>query len=392
MPGMNKEDIEKFVGQIVETVMGKTVAELKHQQTENMKVIMSMKQAGITANQDKGLDLARFIKSVAATRGSQSDSITYAKKMYGEDSEVVKALSASQFSAGGAFVPTDFVDEIIELLRPASIIRRLNPTSVDMPNGNLTLPKLTGGATANYISENDDIPKSQQTTGDLKLTFKKLVALVPISNDLLRFGTARSDTMIRDDIISSIATREDIAFIRGDGTQDTPKGLRYWAPAANLIAANSTVNLANVTVDLGKLVLQLENANVRMLRPAWMMAPRSKNYLMTVRDGNGNYAFRDEMLTGTLWGFPFATSTQIPTNLGGGTDESEIYFVDMADAIIGEAQGMIVDASTEASYKDGANLVSAYSKDQTIIRAISEHDFGMRHDASVAILTAVKWI
>jgi HK97 family phage major capsid protein len=113
---------------------------------------------------------------------------------------------------------------------------------------------------------------------------------------------------------------------------------------------------------------------------------------MTIRDGNGNFAYRDEMLAGTLWGFPFGTTTAIPTNLGGGSDESEIYFVDFADAIIGEAQTLTVDASTEASYKSGGNLVSAFSKDQTVIRAIEEHDFAMRHDASVAVLTAVKWI
>jgi HK97 family phage major capsid protein len=113
-----------------------------------------------------------------------SEAARYAKKNYGEGSEVTKALAAGDFAAGGAIVPPDFVEDIIELLVSATVIRQMNPVTAPMPNGSLTLPKLTGGATASYIGENDDIPESQQTFGDVKLVFRKLVSLVPISNDL----------------------------------------------------------------------------------------------------------------------------------------------------------------------------------------------------------------
>jgi HK97 family phage major capsid protein len=48
------------------------------------------------------------------------------------------------------------------------------------------VPKITGGSTAGYVGENANITKTQPTTGQITLTFKKLAALVPISNDLLR--------------------------------------------------------------------------------------------------------------------------------------------------------------------------------------------------------------
>ena len=214
---------------------------------------------------------------------------------------------------------------------------------------------------------------------------------MPISNDLLRYNAYGVDAIVRDDLVAAFATREDLAFIRDDGSQFTPKGLRYWAPAPNVLDANATVNLANVTFDLARLVLQLESANVRMLRPAWILSPRSKMYLMTVRDGSGNFAFRDEMMVGRLWTFPFGSTTQIPENLGGGGDESEVYLVDMADAVIGDATSIIIDTSTEAAYHDGSQVIAAFSQDQTVVRAILQHDFGMRHDASVAVLQKVKW-
>jgi hypothetical protein len=96
------------------------------------------------------------------------------------------------------------------------------------------------------------------------------------------------------------------------------------------------------------------------------------------------------MLRGTLWGFPFAVSTAVPTTLGGET-ESEVYFADFADVVVGESQNLIVDSSQEASYWDGAVTQSAYSRDETIVRAIIEEDLAMRRDVAGAVLTGCTW-
>ena len=116
---------------------------------------------------------------------------------------------------------------------------------------------------------------------------------------------------------------------------------------------------------------------------------------MTIRDGNGNFAFRQEMLTGKLWGIPYKTTTQISINLAyTGTAESENYLADFADCVIGDADEIIIDASPNAAYYDTASaaVVSSFSRDETVIRAIARHDFGMRHDASVAIHPDVDWV
>lgn len=338
----------------------------------------------------RGLVAGRMIRALAAGKGDVDRACKHAAKSWGEDDLAFRALSASDEVSGGAVVPDSIAAAVIELLRPMSAVRRLNPTVVPMGNGTLRLPKLAGGAAASYIGENDNAPKTEQTFGQLVMTFKKLAALVPVSNDLLRYAAPSVDQLVRDDVSSALGQTSDGKFIRGAGSEHAPRGMRYFAPAANVITANATVNLTNVTTDLGLLMLALENANVRMLRPGWVFAPRIKHYLMTVRDGNGNYAFRAEMQEGRLWGFPFATTTQVPTNLGGGT-ESEVYFADFADVIIGEALNLMIDASTEATYHDGVNLQSAFGRDQTVVRALQEHDFGMRHEESVAVLTAVTW-
>lgn len=336
----------------------------------------------------RGFSLSQVVRSMAAGRGDPERAVSWSAKQYGDD--FAKAMEANISDAGGIFVPSNQSDEIIELLRPASAIRQLNPVSLPLPNGNFTMPGLKGGADASYVGENRPIPSSNPGSRAVRMVAKKLAALVPVSNDLIRFAGPQTDAVIRDDTIAALGQRSDLAFIRGTGGEYSPTGLRHLAPSDNVIPANATVNLANVTEDLGKALLALWNANVRMIRPGWVMAPRTAMYLMTVRDGNGNYAFRDEMMTGTLWSFPFRITSQIPTNLG--TSESEVYLADFADVLLAEAGDMMVDVSQEGVYKDeGGEVISAFQNDLSLIRVIQQHDFNVRHLPSVAVLTGVKW-
>lgn len=348
-------------------------------------------QKGPNPDDARGKTAGRIIRALAAGKGDLDRAVAFASKTWGKDDHVIKALSASDASAGGVLVPAEYSLELIELLRPASVVRRMNPTVLPLAKGNLSIPKLTGGASADYVGENQNISTTQPTTGQVKLSAKKLAAIVPVSNDLIRFSSPQADTVVRDDLVASMATRQDLALIRENGLGNGPKGLRYWAHSGNINAVNATVNLTNITKDLSDCMGRLEDADVRMLRCGWIMHPRTKRYLAQLRDGNGNYAFREEMMGGTLMTFPYATTTQIPTNLGAG-NESEIYFADFADVVIGDAEQLVIDTSGEAAYHDGANVVAAFSLDQTVVRAIHEHDMVLRHDKSVSILTEVDWL
>ncbi len=302
-----------------------------------------------------------------------------------------KALSASDATGGGFLVPPQYSQEIIEFLRPASVIRKLGPMMVPMPTGTIRIPKVTSGASASYIGENVNLPKSQQQFGQVTLTFKKEGVLVPISNDLIRYSSPGADAIVRDDLVRAMAQAESNAMLRGDGISG-PKGMLNWCLDANKVNANGTVSLANVTIDLGKLIVSLMNNNIPMTKPVWIWAPRTWNYLMTVQTANGQFPYRDELMRGTFWGWAYGTTTQVPINNAEvGTAESEVYLADFADFALGESQSLIVDASQEAAYHDGTNVVAAFSQDQTVIRCIAEHDFVARRQESVAMLKRVNW-
>lgn len=386
-------ELNGFVAEVVKEVMN---AELEDLRRTNQELIQRLRQQDAARSEEKaekGLMASRFMRAVAAGKGDLTRSARFATKHWGDGATtIVKALEASDAESGGVLIPTQWSGEVIELLKERTTVRRLGPRVIPMPTGSMQMSKLTGGATAGYIGETQNLPVTEQTFGNINLTWKKLAALIPVSNDLLRFNTEGADMIVRDDAVSAMATREDQAFLRDDGTQFTPKGLRHWVPAANIMQANATVNLANVTSDLAAMILTLREANVRFLNVNWIMAPRTEFFLLSLRDANGNFAYRDEMLRGTLWGFPYGSTTEMPTNLGTGGDESEIMLVDFADVLLGESNTLEVMASDVAAYFDGSQVQAAFSLDQTVIRLIAHHDLQVRHEESLALMNEVVWV
>lgn len=339
-----------------------------------------------------------------------------------------RALVVSVGSSGGFIVPPDYVNEIIELLRPRAVVRSSNPRTMPMPRGTMTMPGQSSAATANYGSETSQIKSSQQKLDQIVATYKKLTALVPVSNDMMRYADPAADAFVRDDLVKVLALREDLAFILGDGTADGPRGFLSfangwvgansgttgnWLTAANstlavngpdpanstggnFITSNETYTLSTVAQELGGAVNRLDTANVPEDRRTWFMHPRSFNYLFNVQNSLGVYVYREELSKGTLLSYPFKKTTQIGTNFydanGTNKDCSFVFLVEMDEAMILDSMSLELAISREGMYVDaGGNTVSAFQNDQTLIRAIAEHDFQMRHDQSVAVIQAVRW-
>jgi hypothetical protein len=65
--------------------------------------------------------------------------------------------------------------------------------------------------------------------------------------------------------------------------------------------------------------------------------------------------------------------------------------VNFDDCFIGDAMKIRIDVSNTAAYYDGSSVVATFSEDQTVIRAVSMHDFACRYDHSIAVLSGVDW-
>lgn len=353
-----------------------------------------------------GLRWARMVKAIAVAKmdGVPVDQVLedwgyeQIRSVHKRDSERRKAISAqlralgqSTQAAGGALVPAEFSSELIPLLRNATAVRKLGARSLPM-NASLTIPKQTGAATAAYVGENNPVTPSEQTFGTLTLVERKLVVLVPFSNDLIRNADVDAEMVVRDDALAVMGIKEDSTFMFGTGAQDTPRGIEALAVAGNKYAATASSptapTLAELRKEIGKARRKLRTANIPMTQLGWIISPAVEEYFSSITDGNGNAVYAEMLQAGKFGGVdPFVCTNQIPENGGGSSDEKKMFFGDFAQAIIGEAKMQQAEFFPNGVYESGGSALSGISRDQSVLRVIALHDFQLRYPEAFVVIT-----
>lgn len=354
-------------------------------------------------NAEKGIRFAQLARAWAVgTKNQMTTPIQWAKQAYGESHPVTlqlqKTLNQGTDSAGGFTVPEDWGADFIELLRNFTVVRRVNPRSPGMPNGNLTLPGLATTAGAGYVGEAAAITAADATFREVKLAAKKIAAITSMSNELLQYNAYGADMIVRDDLLEGMAVAEDAQLLRGTASASAPTSfLEIATNASNVITAPAGSTIADIEGTLANLELVLMNNNVSTVGAAWIMAPRTYQTLLNTRDGNGNRAF-PEMVnwstdnTSQLRGKQVLVSNQVPVNLGTGTNESELYLVQGRHVLLADTRRMqMLTTNQGAITADGTTLISTFSNDLTAFRLISEHDMNVRHVDCIAVADTVLW-
>lgn len=329
---------------------------------------------------------AKALIAFGKSRFNLQDAIDSVK----DQEDVVKALTSSTGAGGGFRLQDEVAIEVFDKLRAESIVLQRGPIIVPLGTGNLTIPGLATGVNGAWQGENTNTTHTTQTLRQVVLTGKLFGALIAISNQLIDRGGPDVERMVNNDLTLSLRLAIDVAYMRSDGSNFQPRGILDRANTK--FDANSTVNVANVVADLIKAINTLEQSDIQMVNPGWLMAPRTKNFLMGLLDGDGQFIFGEQIGRKELFGIPFSVSTQIPVNLGGGGDESELYLVDFDNVIIGQEQDIEIVSSDGAAYFNGTEVVSGFSQNQTVLRANIVTDIQLRHTETAVIVEAVKWI
>jgi HK97 family phage major capsid protein len=314
------------------------------------------------------------------------------KFMDAEMAHEFKALSVTVPGDGGYLVPEVYANEIIELLYPATVIYSLGARRLGMANGNLNIPKLKTGSRALFTGENRSIPKSTPKFGNLKLSAKKLTALIPMGNDLLRSTNFDNDVIVGQDITKQMALGVDWGALLGSGGEFQPLGIINNKNVLNIdvstldAAYSSSAGVLTASFPNYLVAAVLKN-NVYADGLGFAFNTSVEQFFKSLRDNVGGFIFADEMNEhNTLAGYPYKATNLLAT-VGGKT---QILFGNWNDLILGEQGALEIETSRDGSWTDDAgNLVSAFENDQTLIRAINNVDAGLRHDESFAVASKV---
>ena len=336
----------------------------------------------------------RAVKCIHASHGDPEQAAFTAERKFSdpEMAREFKALSATSPADGGYLVPEVYASEIIELLYPATVIYELGARRLDMANGNLNLPKIKTGSRAMFTGEQRAIPKTAPKFGNLKLSAKKLTALIPMSNDLLRSTNFDNDVIVGQDVTKQMALGIDWGAFLGTGGEFQPLGILRNKGVLNVDVTTLGTDYASTTGELtamfpNYLVASVLKNNVFADGLGFVFNTSVEQFFKSVRDNTGGFIFAEEMSkNGTLVGYPYKTTNLLETSGG----KTCIIFGNWNDLVIGEQGALEIETSREGSWTDDAgNIISAFENDQTLIRAINHVDTGLRHDESFAVATKV---
>jgi len=291
------------------------------------------------------------------------------------DFATVKALSEGVGADGGFTVPTEFRALVVEKLIKSSVIRP-NATTIPMSRNKLEVPVEGAAVTASWKAENAALSEANPTYAQVVLDTNKLTGLSKMSRELLSDSAISLVNYVAERFARAFQIEEDKAFMTGSGTGE-PKGIRQ-----ETITSTAQAGANLVADDVVKLFYSLPSQYRK--NASWLMHNDVIRLVRLLKDTQGRYLWTDGFndAPATILGRPVLEQNDIPTNLGAGTNESEIFLGDLSYYLVGDRQSMEVESSTEAG--------TAFENHQLWLKVIERVDGRLALTDAFRKLTAVK--
>lgn len=318
-------------------------------------------------------------KGAESTEGQAREIVgNFLKGMADGDAAVLKDLSEGVDADGGYLVPTEFYKTLTEKKYHFANVRRF-ATVIPMSSDKMDLPVEANTVSVNWTTELSTITQSDPTFDIVQLAANMLAGISRQSRQLL--ADSAINEAIQDYIVRifarALALTEDTVFIVGDGT-NKPKGIRTYTISQSVAQAGASLVDSDIVNLEYTLPIQYRSNAV------FIMHDSRRKLISNLRstDGKKLHPEIDNRENPTLNGYPVVVSNDLPTNLGGGTNESEIFFGDLSYYYIGDRQQMFAEVSTQEG--------TSFEKHRAAIKVGERLDGKLSLTAAFAKLTAVK--
>lgn len=211
---------------------------------------------------------------------------------------------------GGYLVPDEFEQTLVEALEDEDIFRKY-ATIITTSSGDRKIPLVATKGEASWVEEEGKIPESDDTFGQITIGAHKLATLIKVSEELLNDSAFNMESYISRAFAKRIGTKEEEAFIVGDGV-GKPIGLLADAGGAEegVVAASATDIKLDEVLDLFySLRAPYRNKSIFMMHDLTVKAIRK------LKDANGQYLWQPsikEAAPDTVLGRPLLTSVYMP--------------------------------------------------------------------------------
>jgi HK97 family phage major capsid protein len=274
-------------------------------------------------------------------------------------------------AAGGYLVGTDYQSgSFIDLLRNKIMVGQMGAKVMSGLQGDVAIPKQTGGATAFWVSEGKSPEHSRQSFGQVTLSPRSVAAYTDFTRKLVLQSSPDIENLVRNDLATVIALEIDRAAINGSGIGNEPAGILKTKGIESVIFADDNKiswgkivdlesKIAAKNADIGSLGY-LCNARLRGILKQTEKAEHTAQFLWENASGESGFGY--------LNGYRACTTNQMPADT--------LLFGNFGDLIIG--QWGVLDV-----------LVDPYTLGTSggiRIRLMQDVDIAIRHAESFAVL------
>lgn len=347
------EEIKNLINGEVNAELAKTTDSIQDEIKNLRKAIAS------TEKVEKGIYQARLLRAHIETMIKRNSGIaiknnsvleevaeTIRKRYSDTDPSFVDSVSerAKDLMAtgnGGNLIVETYANDFLDLLWDNTILDKVGVRFMPTSTGNLTIPKILSGVAAGYVGEGGTIDTSTITFGKIRLSVKKLMALVPISNDLLRYTSVNVDALLRDQLVKQLAQVADYAVLYGKGGDYEPRGIANTDKIIKEASAQTTVATRAMGLSMIK---ELGKRNHALTGLYWLMGWDTYVNLLEERESEVGYR-NPEMAQGQFLGYPFIVSNNVRKD----STYEDFFLVKFDDFEAIQGMNVEIVASTEAS-------------------------------------------
>ena len=340
-------------------------------------------EIGLTEKEIRAYSMVRVLNALANPndKRAQSDAAfeleigaEAARKMHKEAKGIIvpfevlsRAHSAGVAADGGDLIKTELLSgSFIDILQNRLAIMGAGATMLSGLEGNIAIPRQTGGAAAFWLAENGEPSETSATFDQIALTPKTVGAYTELSRKLLQQSSIGMEQFVLNELTRVLALEIDRVALNGSGAANQPLGI------LNVPGIGSVAGGANGAAPLWKHIVDLEteiadaNADVGALKYLTNAKVRGKLKQTELTPNSGRFVFDGSSMNG----YQTLISNQVPKNLtkGTGTNLSAIVFGNFADLIIGMWGGLDLQVNPYSLDKKGAVRVTAFQDVDTVVR------------------------
>jgi HK97 family phage major capsid protein len=266
------------------------------------------------------------------------------------ESRALDSILAGTATQGAEIVSTE-VFALMPYLRANLVLAKAGATILTGLVGDIQIPILSTGATAQWKSEVATAVVAGQGFSDVTLSPRRITAFYDVSKQFIQQDSKNAEAMLRQDLLNSVSDLFEATILgtaAGSATQ----------PAGLLNGVSYTFTSGHTYANVVSLETALANNNTLRGNLAYILSPASVGVMKTTpRTPTYGSTFVVEDNT-TINGYPFFTSTNVPT-VGGAKAG---IFGNFQDLIIGQWSGMdlTIDPYSRAVFGEVRIVINFY--------------------------------